>query len=89
LYAVCRACAWVVEFLRAVHRPENQKRKTKIWSGSQQIEPTRERQRKVTHLDLLLLRLEGCARGLSFFLQVNDHRILFLVGLMQVLVGDA
>jgi hypothetical protein len=46
------------------------------------------RERRLT-LDLLLLRLEGRARGLSRLLQVKDRCIFFLAVLAQVLMGNA
>jgi hypothetical protein len=87
--AVWTACAWVTEFPRAVHRPENHKQKTKIGSGSQ-TNRTNERktdERRLT-FNLLLLRLKGLARGLGRLLQAKNHSFLLLDGLAQILMGN-
>jgi hypothetical protein len=51
------------------------------------IKPARERWEGQLTLNLFLLRLEGCARGLSCLLQLENGGVFLLAGLPQLLVG--
>jgi hypothetical protein len=72
-----------------VRKPENQKRKTKVGSGSQtrRTDKRRTSENQLT-FDLLPLRLEGLARILSRLPQGENRGLLLLEGLAQVLVRD-
>jgi hypothetical protein len=75
---------------RAVRRPENHKRKTKIGSGSQTSRTNKQKtgERQLT-FDLLLLRLEGLARDLGCLPQAKNRSFLLLDGLALIREGDA
>jgi hypothetical protein len=60
-----------------------------LGADPKQTEPTSERQERRLTLDLLLLRLEGRARGLSRLLQDKDRSFLFFDSLALVHVGDS
>jgi hypothetical protein len=60
-----------------------------LGADPKRTKPTGERQERQLTLDLLLLRLEGCAHGLTRPLQVKDRSILLLASLALILVGYA
>jgi hypothetical protein len=73
-----------------VRKPENHNRKTKVGIGSQTSRTDKRRTgEKQLTFDLLLLRLEGLARGLSRLPQAENRGFMLLEGLAQVLVRDA
>jgi hypothetical protein len=60
------------------------KPRSKLGADPKRTKPTGERQERQLTLDLLLLCLEGRARGLSRSLQVKDRSILLLTSLALI-----